>query len=65
MELKDDEKPVYLRPYPVPRLQKTMLKKIAERLGKLVVLEEKNHSKWGAPYFFQPKEKNESGKIIK
>ena len=57
LELKDDGNPVCSRPYPVPIVHKTMFKKEVERLLSLVVPEEANDSKWGAPSFAQPKAK--------
>ena len=57
LELKDDAKPVCLQPYPVPRVHKSMFKQEVKRLVSLGVLEEANNSKWGAPYFAQPKAK--------
>ena len=59
LELKDDAKPVCLRPYPVPKLHKTMFKKEVKILMSLGFLEESNESKWGAHSFAQPKAKNE------
>ena len=57
MELKDDAKPVCSRPYPVLRVDEEIFKKEVKRLVKLVVLEEKNEYRWGAPSFVQPKAK--------
>ena len=57
LELKDDEKPVFLRTYSVPRMNETMFIKEVKRLVKLGVVGEANDSEWGAPYFAQPKEK--------
>ena len=57
LELKDDEKPVFLRTYSVPRMNETMFIKEVKRLVKLGVIGEANDSEWGAPYFAHPKEK--------
>ena len=64
LELKDDAKPVWSRPYPVPKVQKTMFKKEVKRLVRLGVSEEENDSEWGEPYFAQPKAKK-SCQILK
>ena len=45
LELRDDAKPVCLRPYPVLRLHEVILRKEVERLVNLGVLEEANDSK--------------------
>ena len=57
LELRDNAKPVCSRPYPVPRVQKTMFRKEVEILVNLVVLEEANYSKWGASSFAKTKAK--------
>ena len=57
LELQDDAKLVCLRPYPVPKLHENLFKKEFKRLVSLEVLEEANDSKWGVPYFSQPKSK--------
>ena len=57
VEIKDDAKPVCSQPYPVPRLHEAMFRKEVEILVSLGVLKEANDSKWGAPYFEQPKAK--------
>ena len=57
LELKDDVKPVWLQPYPVPSLHEEMFRKKVKRLVILGVLEEANDSEWGAPLFDQPKAK--------
>ena len=58
LELKDDSKPVFSRPYPVPRVHKEIFRKEVKRLVSLGVLEEANDSEWGASSFAQPKAKN-------
>ena len=55
--LKEDADPIFLRPYPVPKVHKEMLKKEVERLVLLEVLEVANDSEWGTPSFAQPKPK--------
>ena len=57
LELKDDDKPVCSRPYPVPMVHKVIFRKESERIVSLGVFEEGNDSKWGAPLFAQPKSK--------
>ena len=57
LELRDDTNPVCLRPYPVPRVHKSMFIKEVEILVSLRVFEHANDSEWGAPYFSQPKAK--------
>ena len=57
LELKDGATPLCLRPYPIPRVYKKMLRKESEILLKLEVLKEANESEWGAPSYDQPKEK--------
>ena len=56
-ELKDNENTVCLRPYPIARVDEAIKKKQLKRLVILGVLGEANESKWGAPYFAQPKAK--------
>ena len=56
-KLKEDVKPICLRPYPVPKLHKKMFKKEVECLVLLGLLEISNDSERGAPYFAQPKSK--------
>ena len=57
LELKDDAKPVCLRPYTVPKVHETKFRNEVERLVSLEVIEEENDSEWGAPSFAQPKAK--------
>ena len=53
--LKEDEKTICLRPYPLPTVHTEMLKKEVERLFRLGVLKVANDLEWGSPYFTQPK----------
>ena len=57
--LKDDAKPVYSRPYPVPRVHKAMFRTGFGRLVVLGVIKEENDSEWEEPYFAQPKPKTD------
>ena len=57
LELNDDAKPVWSRPYPVPRVHKAMFRKEVEILVKLSVIEESNESEWVAPSCAHPKAK--------
>ena len=59
-ELKEDTDPIFLRPYPVPKVHKEMFKNEVEHLVLVGVLEMANASEWGAPPFPQSKHKNES-----
>ena len=54
-ELKEDAKPICLRPYPVPKLHEEMFIKEVERLIQLVIINVASDSEWGAPSFSQPK----------
>ena len=47
-------KPVCLWPYPVSKLQETILKTKVKRLVRFGVIEEGNDSLWVAPSFAQP-----------
>ena len=47
-----------MRQYPVLKLHEEMVKKEAERLVLLGVLEVANYSEWGFPPFAQPKPKS-------
>ena len=51
LELKDDEKTLFSRPYPVPGVHKTMFKKEVKILVILGVPKHENDHEWGAPYF--------------
>ena len=64
LELKDDAEPLYLRPYPVPRLHEAILIKEFERLVSLRVIGEANESEWGAPSFSQPKAKTNRDRFL-
>ena len=57
-ELKEDAKPICLRPYPVPKVYEEIFKKEVEHLFPLEVPEVANDSEWGAPSFAQPKIKS-------
>ena len=57
LELRENTKPVLLRPYPIPRLHKAMFIKEVEILVILGVLEEANECEWGAPLFAYTKAK--------
>ena len=64
LDLKDDATPVCSRHYPVPRAHEAMLRKEVKRLVKIYVLKEANDSKWGAPYFSQPKPKTNGVRFL-
>ena len=55
--LKEDAKPICLRPYPVPKVHEEIFKKEVERIFLLGVLEVENDSEWGPPHLAQPKPK--------
>ena len=57
-KLKDNAKPIFYRPYPVPKVHEEIFKKEVEPLVLLGVLEVENNSEWGAPSFAQPKPKS-------
>ena len=57
LEVKDDLKPVFSQPYPVPKVLEGMFRKKVKIIISLGVLEEENYFKWGAPLFSQPKAK--------
>ena len=57
LELKDDVKLLCSRPYPVPKVHKTIKKKEFKIIASLVVPEEANESEWGATSFAQLKAK--------
>ena len=50
--------PIFLLPYPVPKVQKEMFKQEVEYLVILVFLELANDSEWVAPSFAKPKPKS-------
>ena len=54
-KLKEGTKPICLIPYPVPKVHEEMIIKEVACLVILGLLERKNESEWGAPYFSQPK----------
>ena len=58
LELKEDAKPIYLRPYPVPKAYEEMFKKEVECLVLIGVIEVANDSEWGSPYFAHHKPKS-------
>ena len=53
LELKDDAKPVFLRPCPVPRVHGDVFKRESKLLVSLVVLEHANYFEWGTLPFDQ------------
>ena len=57
-ELKEDVKPIFLRPYTAPKIHEEMSKKDVESLVLLGVLEVANDSECGSPSFAQPKPKS-------
>ena len=57
LELRGDANPVCSQPYTVPRVHKAMLRKELQRLVILGVIKHLYYSKWGSPYFSQPKVK--------
>ena len=57
-KFKEDTKPIFSRPYPVPKVHEKMLKKEVGRLVLLGILEVANDSEWGAPSFDKPKPKS-------
>ena len=58
IELKEDAKPFYKNPYPIPRIHEQTFKKELDRLCDVGVLEPKTDSKWGSPTFIIPKKDN-------
>ena len=58
LKLKEGTKPIYLIPYPVPKVHKEFFKMEVERLVLLGVLEIANDSEWVAPSFVQHKHKS-------
>ena len=51
IELRTDSKPVNVKWYPVPRINKLTFKKELMRLVKIGVLERVQESEWGTPVF--------------
>ena len=64
LELKDDAKPVCLRPYPVPKAHETMFKKEVERIFNLGLFEESNDSN-GDHLLLHNQKENVSCQILK
>ena len=54
-DLKEDVKPIFSRPYLVPKVHEEMFENEVERFVLLVFLEVANDPEWGAPSFAQPK----------
>ena len=57
-KLKQDEKPILSRTYPVPKVHEEIFKKEVERLVLIGFLEVANNSEWGTPSFSQHKPKS-------
>ena len=57
VRIKKNTKPVCSRPYPLLKVQEEFFKKDAECLFLMEALERENYSKWGAPFFAEPKPK--------
>jgi len=52
LQLKDpNTKPVYIKPYPVPKSREVQLKEECKRLVQQGILRKVNHSEWGMPAF--------------
>ena len=51
IKLKENVKPYYAKPFPIPKVHKPTLKKEVERLVKIGVLRKINNSEWVAPTF--------------
>ena len=64
LELKDKAEPMCSRPYPVPKVHKSMFRKKVEILVNLGFVEELNDSEWVAPPFAQPKAKTNSFRLL-
>ena len=58
LDLRNDVKPVFLRPFPVMRVKEAMLRKKVEKIVDLRALENLNESNWVAPSFSWPKSKS-------
>ena len=58
IELKEDAKPFYKNPYPIPWIHEQTFKKELDRLCEVGVLEPKTDSEWGSPTFIIPKKDN-------
>ena len=57
-KINEEAKPVFSRPYPVPKAHEEIFKKEVEHLVLLGVLEVANYSEWGSQSFAQPKPKS-------
>ena len=55
IELKEKVAPYHAKPFPIPKVLETTLKKEVERLVKIGVLKKINNSEWAAPTFIIPK----------
>ena len=55
IDIDPDAKPVYSRPYPVPRIHYNTFKKELDHLVKIGVLVIRNESGWASPTFIIPK----------
>ena len=64
LELNNGVKPVCLRTYPLPTVNKAMFKKDFEILVRLWVLEEAYESEWWTLYFPPPKAKTNSVRLL-
>ena len=51
LQLKEDAKPVFQKPYPVPKSQERKLREEVDRLVKFGVLRKVNKSEWASPVF--------------
>ena len=49
--LKDNTNSIFFIQWPVPKLQKEMIKKDVEHLVLLILIKNPNDAEWGAPYF--------------
>ena len=63
-ELKEYSKPIWSRPYPVPKVYEEIFKKEVESLVLLVFIKVANYSEWVAPSFTQPKPKSNRLRFI-
>ena len=55
IDIDPDAKPVYSRPYSIPRIHMSTFKKELDHLVKLGVLLPQNESEWASPTFIIPK----------
>ena len=55
IDIEPDAKPVYSRPYPIPRIHLQTFKKELDHLVQLGVLAPQNESEWASPTFIIPK----------